>query len=582
MKGTAKVVVGGKHGALWERMKSKQRPQTIHRNTESTKMIPKSITMSPESSQEDELIGIQFDESVLVDMGKENQPIDNKEGKEPPGGISFVGTSFISASTQDDALLKESSSLAGTPMREPMADTTVGLTPGVCWNKWQQEEVDEADLSLMQHSVLSDESVSLQATPRSQTSEALLQAPIVQTPYPMTPGTELGLTASPSFSLTEMRRNSMNQALDDSSIYIDRIQELEEALHLAQAKAAHDSLDHDHIEKSHGTPAKSVSLKGHASSLLERNKTLIKEVRFAEQTCVELSQRNAALEKQVERLEGHLHETRSENESLHDEIVQANRECATLVTQKDALEVALSEERERRDAHVETAQTQLAECQTKILDLQQQLADKEKCDPALSPEKPRRSSSSSSPTSQVLAKTLQTQLERGYSDGDKILELEYKLAESQKALSDARKELESARAEAKTNVTEADRSAQVDTETSTCSMSTELELARAHAKLASVSKELQMLRVAESSSRHALSQAKLQLGIIQREKDELMSNADGSPVDNSHRQELNELRATVQKLTQECYEQEQAALQASNRVKDLEQDALAFKEAAFS
>ena len=36
--------------------------------------------------------------------------------------------------------------------------------------------------------------------------------------------------------------------------------------------------------------------------LMDRNSTLLREVRFADQTCVELSARNAALEKELEQL----------------------------------------------------------------------------------------------------------------------------------------------------------------------------------------------------------------------------------------------------------------------------------------
>jgi hypothetical protein len=45
-----------------------------------------------------------------------------------------------------------------------------------------------------------------------------------------------------------------------------------------------------------------------------------------------------------------------------------------------------------------------------------------------------------------------------------------------------------------------------------------LELATLHAQLAQVSKELQLLRVAESSARNALSHAKLEIGVLKRQQ----------------------------------------------------------------
>jgi chromosome segregation ATPase len=557
----------GKHAALRERMRAKKGPQMIHCSrptTEASKEIPMSITMSPESAKEDELLGTYVinneanqDPSTwaMMDYGaaEEAQKLEDLERKEPRDVASFLGTSFMFASTQDQNVAMQYDTLGNvlTPMKKStVPDFENGLTPGVCWKQWQQEEVYDGDVSLLQKSmIVSDESSSV-ATPQNQTMLSVASL------APMTPG--MVLTASPTSPLTAMRRNSMHQALEESNVYVRRIHELEEALRSANAKDA-------------GKDRNVASPQECTSPLMERNKTLVKEVRFAEQTCVELSQRNAALEQDVRRLELHLEETRKENECLHDEIVQSSRECATLLAQKEALEVALEEEREQREADFELSQSQLSESQMR-LEMRRLRGGDENREPNVTPKKSARSALSGSPTSQVLAKTLRTQLERGYSDSDKILELESKLTESQNALSEARRDLESVRAQ------ERDRSTLLGADTSNCSMSTELELARSQAKLASVSKELQVLRVAESSARHALTQAKVQLGVLQKEKDE--PRLENPRREGVRQNEIDELKATVQKLTQDCHDHKEAARHASNRATVLQQELLQSKKRA--
>jgi chromosome segregation ATPase len=433
------------------------------------------------------------------DAAEENQQREDFERKEARNVTSFLGTSLLSASTQDDTVARqyENKENLQTPMKKSgVPDFETGLTPGVCWKQWQQEEGHEGDLSLLQKStVISDE----QSSVSSPQNQSMLSVPSLA---PMTPG--MILTASPTSPLTAMRRNSIHQALEESNVYVRRIHELEEALLSANTKDA-------------GNHRNAASPQSSTSPLMQRNKTLVKEVRFAEQTCVELSQRNAALEQEARRLELHLHETRKENECLHDEIVQSSRECATLVARKEALEVALEEERAQREADFELSQAQLSESQMRLEKLEHEnrrlRGGDENREPNVTPKKSSRYASSGSPTSQVLAKTLRTQLERGYSDSDKILELESKLTESQNALTEARREVESVRAQKR------DRSLLLDANTSKCS-----EVVR--------------------------------------------------------QIEITELKATMQKLTQDCQDHKEAALQASIRATVLEQELLQSKKRA--
>lgn len=598
--------VGGKHAALWERMRAQKRPQMIHRRKptttvkgistkeapqieESKAVIPMSITMSPEHSSQDddsELLGIQIshdqqdqntsqeanNDTIFAAKGnntddetkrQQNESRNHQNPLPPPPPFSALGTSFISASTNDDGIAASDESTVDALLKTPAAKSrtlalTPGLTPGILWKDWQQEQQgdhdddDDSNVELLQQSMISAETTS------QQQDNELTKMSVASLPSSSV------LTASPSSPLTAMRQNSMHQALEETHVYIQRIQELEQALQKALIKNV----------KGQSTPSNFPQENQTPSPLLERNKTLIKEVRFAEQTCVELSERNAALEQEVERLDLNLAESRSENEALHHELVQSNRDCATLQAEKDALQVSLQSERES----VLSLQEQVESLQHENAKLQSS-AGKENDEPSntiTTPNKSsRRSFSGSSPTSQVLAKTLQTQLERGYSESDKVLELETKLAESNKALETTRQELQAALA---------NTAGDTPTETSHCSgMSVELELARAQAKLAQVSKELQLVRIAESSARHDLSQARVEIDALQREKRQLGSASGkngGSNGDETRTQnQVDELEATMERLAQECRQYEEAAAVASDKIQALEHELFLSRQA---
>lgn len=82
-----------------------------------------------------------------------------------------------------------------------------------------------------------------------------------------------------------------------------------------------------------------------AASLIERNKTLVKEVRFADQTCVELSERNAGMQRDVNRLEGQISEMKQKNDSFQEVFLKSKEECAKLETRNDGLTRQLTEQR---------------------------------------------------------------------------------------------------------------------------------------------------------------------------------------------------------------------------------------------
>ena len=98
-----------------------------------------------------------------------------------------------------------------------------------------------------------------------------------------------------------------------------------------------------------------------AASLIERNKTLIKEVRFADQTCVELSERNAAIQRDVTRMDSQIGEMKKDNQLLHEEVVRSKEDCAKLVENKVSLTKQLDEQRGYYEAQIRVLQQALKE-----------------------------------------------------------------------------------------------------------------------------------------------------------------------------------------------------------------------------
>jgi hypothetical protein len=98
-----------------------------------------------------------------------------------------------------------------------------------------------------------------------------------------------------------------------------------------------------------------------ANSLIERNKTLVKEVRFADQTCVELSERNLSLIREKEKLELELREVKSANTKLHRDVVESTQAFARIEERKKELEVKIIEDKERFDEQIRASNANLLE-----------------------------------------------------------------------------------------------------------------------------------------------------------------------------------------------------------------------------
>ena len=129
---------------------------------------------------------------------------------------------------------------------------------------------------------------------------------------------------------TTLRKNSMHISLQESTGYVARIEQLEDELAAAKRsmKEQRDFYDEQTAEQHKFTiplqPHSPFDPNNHQKhspgtqqrKLLERNQTLLKEVRFADQTCVQLSEQNAALEGKLEMREEQLEQTRKEYENL--------------------------------------------------------------------------------------------------------------------------------------------------------------------------------------------------------------------------------------------------------------------------
>ena len=106
------------------------------------------------------------------------------------------------------------------------------------------------------------------------------------------------------------------------------------------------------------------------ASLMERNETLVKEIRFADQTCVELSERNAALERDVQRLDAELEASRKAHEDLRERLEKSVTHTAKLEERASNNAQKLSHRQSPFDAKMAATKSELATAQIQISSLQ--------------------------------------------------------------------------------------------------------------------------------------------------------------------------------------------------------------------
>jgi chromosome segregation ATPase len=133
-------------------------------------------------------------------------------------------------------------------------------------------------------------------------------------------------SAIPTQRLTRPKLQVQTQELDD--VYFDRLGELESNLKVQQNNTDHvqSRLKERVIELEQAlkvtvaTPRGSVVDENPLKTLLNRNQTLVKEVRFADQTCVELSSKISELEMRNERLQKQVSTLEQENKSFQSDM----------------------------------------------------------------------------------------------------------------------------------------------------------------------------------------------------------------------------------------------------------------------
>jgi chromosome segregation ATPase len=154
--------------------------------------------------------------------------------------------------------------------------------------------------------------------------------------------------------------------------YLEKIQKLELELRATKRKVDEEMLRRNKIEP--GELDLSQSLDNAASSshqrLVDRNKTLAKEVRFADQTCVELSGKNSALEREIAVLREQLDHLRSRNDALQEKTAESQAQSQQLqqkvadlesICSKNELEVArLKDEKEKTNEDLNKAKADAA------------------------------------------------------------------------------------------------------------------------------------------------------------------------------------------------------------------------------
>jgi len=107
--------------------------------------------------------------------------------------------------------------------------------------------------------------------------------------------------------------------------------------------------------------------------LYERNKTLVKEVRFADQTCLELGQKNTMLEKEIQRLRSKLSKAKKENDSMHDAVVQSATHGAASDSKIDILTNKITEHQERHELQLSSATSSIEEYKRQVTFLTEQM-----------------------------------------------------------------------------------------------------------------------------------------------------------------------------------------------------------------
>jgi len=230
-----------------------------------------------------------------------------------------------------------------------------------------------------------------------------------------------------------LRKNAIDQALDETTLYMSKIQDLESALQNAQRRADDEAEIRRECEKrvdellgqgrssagagahlrstNAATPLQMIDsndllnesafvspqddseqdisnesselldARAATASLMERNQTLVKEIRFADQTCVELSERNVVLQRDVVRLSESLEASEIEKKSLQEQLLESTKDTAKLTEREATYSQQISDQKRLHKAQLGTVETELASARLQISTLESALKEskEEKC-----------------------------------------------------------------------------------------------------------------------------------------------------------------------------------------------------------
>ena len=258
-------------------------------------------------------------------------------------------------------------------------DTPVTRTPGKTqfttptrfYQEWQKEGPTATPGSLLRDDMVpsDDEYEKI----RQQTDEILdAPTPTSLSPLPVSPK-----SVSP---FSTFKSNSSHIALDETKAYLKRIMELQEDVQSAQNQVKEEARRREEAElkcqrlqlqllqatSPHAptTPKASTPRTPMSDSLWERNKTLVKEVRFADQTCVELSEQKRALEKEVELLQETCKSTKDEMTELTSQLAD-----------KTKLHIAVEAQLEMTGKRIERMEQDLSESDRSRVESERKLAE---------------------------------------------------------------------------------------------------------------------------------------------------------------------------------------------------------------
>ncbi|KAL7569287.1 hypothetical protein ACA910_016834 [Epithemia clementina (nom. ined.)] len=281
--------------------------------------------------------------STWAMMGQQyadSRTLDGVASKAKNEKADFSNEALVALMNMSIASSTNDQSSASTPRKRTLR------TPKRFYHEWRKEGLTATPGSLLQEEIAaSDDEISNNSKENVENDEQNDESIIMDasTPPGLSPSPVPPASVSP---FSTFKHNSSHIALDETKVYLRRIKELQEEVQSAHDQARQEALKRQETEaKYHRLQAHLLQEKSspHATTaahakqrespqtpvsdslLWERNKTLVKEVRFADQTCVELSAQNVALEKQVDLLQQQSQSMQAEMEKLQSQIAEKTK-----------------------------------------------------------------------------------------------------------------------------------------------------------------------------------------------------------------------------------------------------------------